>query len=266
MKKYKINVHYDMVISTEVIADSISEACRLAREKADSMDHEARELVATDCQLADNDPITELTTSDVRRMEREAVTEFVVNYIEQQTPTEVFCIAHGSEGLNWVELNGPDEPQWRNELFLSISDMKHADTALFDRYARMYARQRWQQVADRQARDWDHAWAEARRDPERLRVIVETIENDGEDGNRYYMIDGSTEESGAEWPGDWYISRNDIVTSPYPVRRPNYNHLHNYFDDQAQPTCRVSNPNNLTRWAEKMIRAGRVLDIYAESY
>lgn len=266
MKKYSINVHYDMVISTEVIADSISEACRLAREKADSMDHEARELVATECQLADNDPITELTPSDVRRMEREAVMEFVANYIEQQTPTEAFSIAHGSEGLNWVELNGPDEPQWRNELFLSISDMKHADTALFDRYARMYARQRWQQVADQQARDWDYAWAEARSDPERLRVIVETIENDGEDGNRYYMIDGSTEESGAEWPGDWYISRNDCVTSPYPVRRPNWHHLHNYFDDQAQPTCRVSNPNNLTRWAEKMIRAGRVLDIYAESY
>jgi hypothetical protein len=28
----------------------------------------------------------------------------------------------------------------------------------------------------------------------------------------------------------------------------------------------VSNPNNVTRWAERMINAGRVVSIYADCY
>ena len=83
---------------------------------------------------------------------------------------------------------------------------------------------------------------------------------------RYFMVDGSTENSCADYAGQWVVIRVDTVTSPYEVRRPNWNHLHNYMDNEAQPFCKVSNPNNVTRWAERMINAGRVVSIYADCY
>ena len=123
---------------------------------------------------------------------------------------------------------------------------------------------------DTLARLWDAAWREAQDDPEGTRVIVETNEQDptapDNEFGRYYMIDGSLAESGIDHAGQWIVCRVDTVTSPYEVRRPNWAYMNGYADDYTQPACRCENPNNVTRWAAAMIKAGRVTDIYAEGY
>ena len=268
MKKYIFDVHYDMVIrGIEVMADSIGEAAQIAKDKAARLPMEAAECVEQDAQPTE-DP-QELSEREIKRMENEKVQEFVGEYVEQQTPTEVHDIAEGY-GVNWLEWTGDDETAFYNGLFSAISSCEHPRTAIFERYARMYARRRWQEVKDSQARDWDEAFSKAKADPEGTRVIVETNEQDptapGNEFGRYFMVDGSTENSCADYAGQWVVIRVDTVTSPYEVRRPNWSHLHNYMDNEAQPFCKVSNPNNVTRWAERMINAGRVVSIYADCY
>ena len=117
---------------------------------------------------------------------------------------------------------------------------------------------------------WDKAWAEAKADPDGTRVIVETNEEDPSANcnpyGRYYMVDGSESESCIEHAGQWVVIRVDTVTSPYEVHRPNFAAAHGYSDNQTQLACRCENPNNVTRWARKMIDAGRVTDIYADCY
>ena len=123
---------------------------------------------------------------------------------------------------------------------------------------------------DTLCRLWDAAWQQAKADPEGTRVIVETNEEDPSANcnpyGRYYMVDGSESESCIEHAGQWVVIRVDTVTSPYEVRRPNFAAAHGYSDDQTQLACRCENPNNVTRWARKMIDAGRVTDIYADCY
>jgi len=261
MKRYTINCHYDMVISVDVIADNEQQAIEKAREQADGMSlNSCAECVGHSESVTDRE---ELTAEELRRLEREAVTEFVSEYVEQQTPTEVKDIADGY-GVNWLEWAGEYEEEWKNNLFGSISKATHRDTAIFERYAQMYARSRWQQVADALYSDWDKAWRQARQDPETYRVIVETNEEDPSapenEFGRYYMVDF--------WPEDelWHVIRVDTVTSPYEVHRPNYAAAHGYSDNQTQLACRCENPNNVTRWARRMIDAGRVTDIYADCY
>lgn len=267
MKRYTINCHYDMVISVDVIADNEQQAIEKAREQADGMSlNSCAECVGHSESVTGSEA---LTAEELRRLEREAVTEFVSEYVEQQTPTEVKDIADGY-GVNWLEWVGEYEEEWKNNLFGSISKATHRDTAIFERYAQMYARRRWHEVAREQAREWDEAFQKAKADPEGTRVIVETNEQDptapGNEFGRYFMVDGSAENSCADYAGQWVVIRVDTVTSPYEVRRPNWHHLHNYMDNEAQPFCKVSNPNNVTRWAERMINAGRVVSIYADCY
>ena len=123
---------------------------------------------------------------------------------------------------------------------------------------------------DTLCRLWDAAWQQAQDDPDGTRVIVETNEADpsaqGNEFGRYYMIDGSESESCIDHAGQWVVIRVDTVTSPYEVRRPNFAAVHGYSDNQTQLACRFENPNNVTRWARKMIDAGRVTDIYADCY
>lgn len=123
---------------------------------------------------------------------------------------------------------------------------------------------------DTLCRLWDAAWQQARQDPEGTRVIVETNEADPSapenDFGRYYMVDGSESESCIEHAGQWVVIRVDTVTSPYEVHRPNWANTHDYADSWTQLACRCENHNNVTRWARKMIDAGRVTDIYADCY
>ena len=117
---------------------------------------------------------------------------------------------------------------------------------------------------------WDAAWQQAKADPEGTRVIVETAEEDPSaprnEFGRYYMIDGSEAESCIDHAGQWVVVRVDTVESPFEVRRPNWHSLHGYADNWTQLMCKCENPNNIVRWARLMIDAGRVTDIYADSY
>jgi hypothetical protein len=256
-----------MVISVDVIADNEQQAIEKAREQADGMNlNSCAECVGHSECVTDTEA---LTAGELRRMENEKVQEFVSEYVEQQTPTEVHDIAEGY-GVNWLEWTGDDETAFYNDLFHSISSCKHLRTAIFERYAKIYARRRWQEVAKEQAREWDEAFSKAKADPDGTRVIVETNEEDPSANcnpyGRYYMVDGSEAESCIEHAGQWVVIRVDTVTSPYEVHRPNYAAAHGYSDDQTQLACRCENPNNVTRWARLMIDAGRVTDIYADCY
>ncbi len=117
---------------------------------------------------------------------------------------------------------------------------------------------------------WAMAWAKAQANPDTHRVIVDTNEQDPSAPNneygRYYMVDYWKAEDTEEGVGRWVVIRVDLAESPFEVHRPNWHHLNGYDDRATQPHCRVSNPNNVTRWAEKMINAGRVVDIYADCY
>ena len=117
---------------------------------------------------------------------------------------------------------------------------------------------------------WDAAWQQAKADPEGTRVIVETAEEDPSaprnEFGRYYMIDGSEAESCIDHAGQWVVVRVDTVESPFEVRRPNWHQRHGYADNETQLMCKCENPANIVRWARLMIDAGRVTDIYADSY
>ena len=269
MKTYDIDVHFDASIRMHgIIAESEEQAREIARRMAKEM-HLFAEAVEREDAGEKVAECHELTPQELKREEREAVSEFVSEYIEQQTPTECKDIADGY-GVNWLEWVGEYEEEWKNKLFGSISNATHPDTAIFERYAQMYARSRWQQVADGLAAQWDKAFSKAKADPEGTRVIVETNEADPSahenEFGRYYMVDGSESESSIEHAGQWVVIRVDTVTSPYEVHRPNYAAAHGYSDNQTQLACRCENPNNVTRWARKMIDAGRVTDIYADCY
>ncbi len=123
---------------------------------------------------------------------------------------------------------------------------------------------------DTLCRLWDAAWQQAKADPETYRVIVETAEEDptapANMFGRYYMIDFWQAEDTGEGVGRWVVIRSDVVTSPFEVRRPNWHTAEGYDDRATQPHCRVSNRNNIVRWALRMIDAGRVTDIYADCY
>ena len=111
-------------------------------------------------------------------------------------------------------------------------------------------------------RQWDEAYQKAKADPEGTRVIVETNEREEEtgDGDRYFMIDKS-DGCGNEYDR-WQVIRCDCAASPYDTRTAKAYTV----GTEAQPSCEVSNPNNVTRWAERMINAGRVVSIYADCY
>jgi hypothetical protein len=110
-------------------------------------------------------------------------------------------------------------------------------------------------------RQWDEAFQKAKADPKTYRVIVETNEREEEtgDGDRYFMIDKS-DGCGNEYDR-WQVIRCDCAASPYDTRTAKAYTV----GTQAQPSCEAS-PNNVTRWAERMINAGRVVSIYADCY
>jgi len=269
MKTYDIDVHFDASIRMHgIIAESEEQAREIARARAKEMNLFCAAIERRDAgeEVAESH---ELTPQEIRREEREQVQELVPWLLEQQTPTEWHYYAHGG-AFDWTCYESEDTTQWERRLFASIANGTHKDTELFNRYARLLSRQRWQEHAATLYSDWFEAWQQAQSDPEETRVIIETNEQDpsapANEFGRYYMIDGSETESCIDHAGQWVVIRVDTVTSPYEVHRPNWNHLNGYSDNQAQLTCRGENPNNVTRWARLMIDAGRVTDIYADCY
>ena len=123
---------------------------------------------------------------------------------------------------------------------------------------------------DTLCRLWDAAWQQAQADPDGTRVIVETNEEDpsapANEFGRYYMVDYWKAEDMEEGVGRWVVIRVDLAESPFEVHRPNWHTAEGYDDRATQPHCRLTNPNNATRWAARMIDAARVVDIYADCY
>ena len=270
MKTYDINVHFDASITMHgIIAETEQEAREIARQRAKEMNLFCAAIERQDAgeEVAESH---ELTAEELRREEREQVQELVPWLLEQVTPTEWHYYAHGG-AFDWTCYQSEDATQWERRLFAAIADGTHPETALYNRYARMAARQKWEEFADGQRRDWDEAWAAAQRDPEGTRVIIETPEEDPSAPRnafgRYYMVDGSErEECYIEYAGQWVVTRVDTVTSPFEVQRPNWCSAQGYADSSKQICCRSSHPANVTRWAYAMIAAGRVLDIYNDGY
>lgn len=58
-KKYKINVHYDAVISVCVIAESEEEAEELAYEEAENLSLEDADVVGSSCCITGSEIIKE---------------------------------------------------------------------------------------------------------------------------------------------------------------------------------------------------------------
>ncbi len=261
LRTYDIDVHFDASIRMHgIIAETEQEAREIARKQAKEMNlfcaamerQDAGEKVA-ECH--------ELTAEELRREEREQVQELVPWLLEQQTPTEWHYYAHGG-AFDWTCYESEDTTQWERRLFRDIADGTHKDTALFNRYARLLSRQRWQEHAATLYSDWDEAWQQAKQDPKTYRVIVETDEREEEtgDGDRYFMIDRWEPLSGTMLER-WQVIRCDCAASPYDTRTAKAYTV----GTQAQPSCEAS-PANITRWARLMIDAGRVTDIYADCY
>ena len=269
MKTYDIDVHFDASIRMHsIIAESEEQARDIARRMAKEMNLFAAAVEREDAgeKVAESH---ELTPQEIRREEHEQVEELVPWLLEQQTPTEWHYYAHGG-AFDWTCYESEDTTQWERRLVSNIANGTHKDTELFNRYARLLSRQRWQEHAATLYSDWDEAFSKAKADPEGTRVIVETNEQDPtapeNEFGRYFMVDFWQAEDTGEQVGRWVVIRSDVVTSPFEVHRPNFLTSQHYADNSTQPHCRCSNPNNVTRWARLMIDAGRVVSISADCY
>lgn len=270
MKTFDIDVHFDAAITMHgIVAETEQEAREIARQRAKDMNLFCAAIERKDAGETIREA-HELDAEEMRSEEREKVQELVPWLLEQVTPTEWHYYANGGE-FGWTDYESEDTQEWERRLFAAIEDGTHPEAALYNRYARMYARQKFEEHADGLRQQWDQAWKQAQSDPEGTRVIVETPEDDpsapGNCFGRYYMVDGSEkEESYIEFAGQWVVTRVDTVTSPFEVHRPNWQSSQGYADKSKQICCRSSHPANITRWARLMIDAGRVLDIYPDGY
>ena len=163
MKRYTINCHYDMVISVDVIADNEQQAIEQAKFKAENISLNEAECYDQSQCVADTE---ELTAEELRRMEHEAVTEFVRRYIgdiiadidyysqvkdqRREFKRKLSRIAYdndpkisGRVNWNYAQGNVPTghpNAAWLRELFSQLEYEEHPRTALYNRYARLVAR------------------------------------------------------------------------------------------------------------------------------
>ena len=162
MKRYTINCLYDLIISVDVIADNeqqaIEQAREQARKQADGMNHNNATIARVCETVADEEA---LTAGELRRMEREAVTEFVRRYVgdiiadidyysQVREPRREFKrklsrIAYGVRPIHWYcgisrIPAGHVLTEWLTDLYKRLADGTHDRTELYNRYARMMAR------------------------------------------------------------------------------------------------------------------------------
>lgn len=162
MKRYTINCHYDMVISVDVIADNEQQAIEQAKFKAENIDLNKAECYDQSQCVTDTE---ELTAEELRRLEHEAVTEFVRKYIgwcmddidcatdrkaKRVFKAKLARIAYdndpkitGRVNWNYAQGNVPTghpNAAWLRELFSQLEYEEHPRTALYNRYARLVAR------------------------------------------------------------------------------------------------------------------------------
>ena len=184
-----------------------------------------------------------------------------------------YTISEISDGIVWLSYFSPDRDREGMSIDSFIWRVNREYITLLEAAPEISDSDEDPTLTEAEKRDtlcrlWEAAWEEAQDNPKELRVIVETNEEDPSapknEFGRYYMIDKG-DGCGNECDR-WQIIRSDIVKSPYPVRRQNYASTKGYADDQAQICIGVENRNNIVRWVRLMIDAGRVTDIYAESY
>jgi hypothetical protein len=159
VKRYTINCHYDMVISVDVVADNEQQAIEKAREQADRMSlNSCAECVGHSECVTDTEA---LTAEELRRLEREAVTEFVRRYVgdiiadisyysQEREPRREFKrklsrIAYGVRPIHWYCAisripAGHVRKVWLTDLYKRLADGTHERTELYNRYARLVAR------------------------------------------------------------------------------------------------------------------------------
>ena len=163
MKRYTINCHYDMVISVDVIADNEQQAIEQAKFKAENISLNEAECYDQSQCVTDTE---ELTAEELRRLEHEAVTEFVRRYIgdiiadidyysqvkdqRREFKRKLSRIAYDNDPkisgrVNWDYARGNvptghPNAAWLRELFSQLEYEEHPRTALYNRYARLVAR------------------------------------------------------------------------------------------------------------------------------
>ena len=203
MKRYTINCHYDMVISVDVIADNEQQAIEQAREQADRMNlNSCAECVGHSECVTDTE---ELTAGELRRMEREAVSEHVHNYIDwlatdNDLKEDLAGIAYRGDMINWPHgalcvPDGHPYAEWLENLFNTLAEGEHGCQELYDRYARMYARRTFEttykridapyysaHVAGLSKEQQKAAFADG------LRALVQTTIEQQEEGNEYVQM------------------------------------------------------------------------------
>lgn len=217
MQRYTINCHYDMVISVDVIADNEQQAIELAKFKAEDIDLKGAECYDQSQCVAD---VEELTAQELRRLEREAVTEFVRKYIgwcvddidgatdrkaKRAFKAKLARIAYDNDPkitgrVNWncAQGNVPTghpNAAWLCELFSQLEYEEHPRTALYNRYARLVARHEFERRYKRNNEPYHKAHVEGLGKEQQKAAFVEslkalvrnTIEQEQE-GNEYVQM------------------------------------------------------------------------------
>ena len=203
MKRYTINCHYDMVISVDVIADNEQQAIERAREQADRMSlNSCAECVGHSESVTDTEA---LTAGELRRLEREAVSEHVHNYIDwlataNDLKEDLAGIAYRDDMINWPHgaLSVPEGhpyAEWLENLFNTLAEGEHEHQELYDRYARMYARRQFENTYKRIDEPYYSAHVAGLSKEQQkaafadgLRALVQTTTEQQEEGNEYVQM------------------------------------------------------------------------------
>ena len=159
MKRYEINCHYDMVVAVEVFAENEEQAKELARERADRMDLQHQgECIGYRACVTDTEDVTDKV---LRTKEREAVKEAVeqeIKYMSEKDwlKQDLANIAYRGDVINWALCatsvpKGTEWTRWLQQMFREIARGERKDTELYNRYARLVARQRFERCYKRVA-------------------------------------------------------------------------------------------------------------------
>lgn len=203
MKRYTINCHYDMVISVDVIAESEEQALELAREQADRKDlqHDAMCVKYEGC-LTD---VEDLSKEELRRMEREAVQEAVrhdIDYManDERMKERLADIAFRGVAIHWALCatttpTGTGWTHWLQQMWREIAREEREDTALYNRYARMYARRKFETTYKRTDEPYYSAHVAGLSKEQQkaafadgLRALVRTTIEQEKEGNEYVQM------------------------------------------------------------------------------
>lgn len=145
MKRYKIDVHYTMVISNiEVIADDEQSARLLAQDKAATMPLEAMECTKQTTSLCSEE---EVDSRETCKLENEKFAEFLKHWFAAyDDPTDIgqkwtlYEVTTGVDKPCWAAAIKTDSTQWERDFWQNIQDGTHPRMEAFERYTKLYGR------------------------------------------------------------------------------------------------------------------------------